>query len=63
MSDGVYILGVGMTKFGKYLDKGIKMLTGEALEAVLSDCGLGRGDIEAAWFANSYWGCAGQSWK
>jgi len=56
MSDGVYILGVGMTKFGKYLDKGIKTLTGEALERVLEDCGLAREDIEAAWFANSYWG-------
>lgn len=56
MGDRVYILGVGMTKFGKYLEKGIKTLTGEALEAALSDCGLGRGEIEAAWFANSYWG-------
>jgi acetyl-CoA acetyltransferase len=56
MSDGVYILGVGMTKFGKYLEKGIKTLTGEALELVLSDSGLGRDDVEAAWFSNSYWG-------
>ena len=56
MSDSVYIFGVGMTKFGKYLDKSIKTLTGEALERVLSDCDLARGDVEAAWFANSYWG-------
>jgi acetyl-CoA acetyltransferase len=56
MSDGVYILGVGMTKFGRYLDKSIKALTGEALELVLADCGLTRDDVEAAWFANSYWG-------
>ncbi len=56
MSDGVYILGVGMTKFGKYLEKGIKTLTGEALERVLEDCDLGRDAVEAAWFANSYWG-------
>jgi acetyl-CoA acetyltransferase len=56
MSDDVYILGVGMTKFGKYLDKSIKTLTGEALELVLSDCDLGRDDVEAAWFSNSYWG-------
>jgi acetyl-CoA acyltransferase len=56
MSDGVYILGVGMTKFGKYLEKGIKTLTGEALERVLSDCDLDRDDVEAAWFSNSYWG-------
>jgi len=56
MGERVYILGVGMTKFGKYLEKGIKTLTGEALERVLSDCGLRREDVEAAWFANSYWG-------
>jgi acetyl-CoA acyltransferase len=56
MSDDVYILGVGMAKFGKFLDKTIKSLTGEALEAVLKDCDVPKEDIEAAWFANSYWG-------
>jgi acetyl-CoA acetyltransferase len=56
MSERVYIIGVGMTKFGKYLDRSIKTLTGEALDRVLSDCELTREDIEAAWFANSYWG-------
>ncbi len=56
MSDNVYILGVGMTKFGKFLDKSIKVLTGEALELVFKDCGLNRSDIEAAWFSNTCWG-------
>jgi acetyl-CoA acetyltransferase len=56
MSDRVYLYGVGMTKFGRFLDKSIKQLTGEALEAVLKDSGLERSDIQAAWFANSYWG-------
>ena len=56
MSERVYIFGVGMTRFGKYLDRSIKQLTGEALERVLADCGLERDDIQAAWFANSYWG-------
>ena len=55
MSDNVYILGVGMTKFGKFLEKSIKALTGEALELVLKDCGLTRSDIEAAWFSNTCW--------
>ena len=58
MSDDVYIIGVGMIKFGKYLDKGIKALTGEALDLVLKDCGLSLDDIEAAWFSNSSWGIA-----
>ncbi|HRW81635.1 MAG TPA: thiolase family protein [Desulfomonilia bacterium] len=56
MSDDVYIVGVGMIKFGKYLDTGIKALTGEALDLALRDCGLSPGDIEAAWFSNSSWG-------
>jgi acetyl-CoA acetyltransferase len=47
-----------MIKFGKYLDRGIKALTGEALDLVLKDCGLGKNDIEAAWFSNSSWGIA-----
>ena len=56
MSENIYIIGVGMIKFGKYLEKSIKQLTGEALELVLEDCGLKRRDIEAAWFSNTGWG-------
>jgi acetyl-CoA acetyltransferase len=56
MSNDVYILGVGMIKFGKYLDRSVKDLTGEALHSVLADCGLGPADLEAAWFSNSFWG-------
>lgn len=56
MSDRVYIIGVGMIKFGKYLEKGVKDLTGEALDLVLKDSDLRPGDIEAAWFSNCSWG-------
>jgi acetyl-CoA acyltransferase len=56
MAQDVYIIGTAMTKFGKYLDKGVKAMTGEALEMVLKDCGLEHLDIEAAWFSNSGWG-------
>ncbi|MBI5844109.1 MAG: thiolase family protein [Deltaproteobacteria bacterium] len=56
MSQDVYIIGTAMTKFGKYLEKGVKTLAGEALDLVLKDAGLSRGDIEAAWFSNSGWG-------
>jgi acetyl-CoA acyltransferase len=58
MSDDVYIIGTGMIKFGKYMDTGIKALTGQALDLVLKDCGLEKQDIEAAWFSNSSWGIA-----
>ncbi len=56
MSDNVYVYGVGMIKFGKHLDLGVKQLTGEALKLVLEDCGLEKKDIEAAWFSNTSWG-------
>ena len=56
MSENVYIIGVGMIKFGKYLEKGIKVLTGEALDEVFRDTGLSVKDIEAAWFSNTGWG-------
>jgi acetyl-CoA acetyltransferase len=56
MSENVYIIGVGMIKFGKFFEKSIKQMTGESLELVLEDCGLKRDDIEAAWFSNTGWG-------
>lgn len=56
MSDNVFIIGAGMIKFGKYLNRNIKDLTGDALELVLKDSELSRKDIEAAWFGNSFWG-------
>lgn len=56
MALDVYIIGTAMTRFGKHLEKGMKVLTGEALELVFKDCGCGRRDIEAAWFSNSGWG-------
>jgi acetyl-CoA acetyltransferase len=56
MSDNVYIIGVGMIKFAKYLDRDIKRLTGEALGNAQKDCGIHTDQIEAAWFSNSLWG-------
>ncbi|MCP4752406.1 MAG: thiolase family protein [Proteobacteria bacterium] len=59
MSDNVYVIGVGMIKFGKHLDKGVKGLTGDALKLVLEDSGLSMDAIEAAWFSNTGWGISG----
>ena len=56
MSQDVYIIGAGMTKFGKHLDQGVKALTGESLKLALADCDLSMDDLEAAWFSNSGWG-------
>jgi acetyl-CoA acetyltransferase len=56
MDDDVYIIGVGMPKFGKFLDKSIKDLSGVALQRAFEDSGLKESDIECAWFSNSTWG-------
>jgi acetyl-CoA acyltransferase len=56
MMRDVYIIGVGMTRFGKYIDRGIKDLAAEALEGTLEDAGIDSEAVEAAWFSNSAWG-------
>ncbi|MBT4265593.1 MAG: thiolase family protein [Deltaproteobacteria bacterium] len=56
MSDNVYIYGTSMIKFGKYLDRSIKNLAGDALESVLTDCSLEKSQLEAAWYSNSFQG-------
>ena len=53
MSAQVYITGVGMTRFGKHLDTSVKQLTRLAVEAALADAGCAKGQVQAAFFANS----------
>ncbi len=47
------IAGVGMTRFGKHLETGLKALGGEAVEAAIKDAGIRKEDIEAAWVGNA----------
>jgi len=56
MSNDVYIIGVGIIKFGKFLERSIKDMTKQALDEVLKDCDLERDDIQSAWFSNTGWG-------
>lgn len=49
----VYLVGVGMTPFGKFLDRTVKDLTREAVTGALADAGTGKADIESAFFANT----------
>jgi acetyl-CoA acetyltransferase len=42
-----------MTPFGKFLDRTVKDLTLEAVTGALTDAGVGKTDIEAAFFANT----------
>jgi len=45
----VAVIGVGMTRFGKFLEKGIKDLVREAVQKAISDAGIQKADIEAAY--------------
>jgi acetyl-CoA acetyltransferase len=54
--EDVHIIGVGMTKFAKHLDRGLKSLVREALSEALKDAGLSMESLEAAWFSNTTWG-------
>jgi len=49
----VYIAGVGMTPTGKFLDRGIKQLTADAVHAALTDAGFDNSDIQSAYFSNA----------
>ena len=49
----VAVVGVGMTRFGKLLEKSNKDLVREAVEAALTDAGAEKRDLEAAYVGNS----------
>ena len=51
MSD-IYIAGVGMTQFGRQLDRSLKDLSADACARAFADAGCGREDIEAVFFGN-----------
>ncbi|MBW2288045.1 MAG: thiolase family protein [Deltaproteobacteria bacterium] len=46
------IAGVGMTRFMKYPDKGLKELGAEAINAAVSDAGISMADVESAFVGN-----------
>lgn len=51
----VFVIGVGMTRFGKHMDRSYKSLVGEALEATFKDCGVKKDQIGSAFFSNTGW--------
>lgn len=53
MKQNAYIAGTGMTQFGKFLDRGLKSLAAEAIEAALLDAGLDKSQIQAAYTGNA----------
>jgi acetyl-CoA acyltransferase len=52
----VFVIGVGMTKFGKFPQYSIKDLTGMAVGSALADAGIVKDAVQAVWFSNSMWG-------
>ncbi len=54
--DDVYVIGIGMIRFGKYADKTVKSMAHEAVGLALKDAELEKGQIQAAFVSNSYWG-------
>lgn len=53
MKMNAYIAGVGMTHFGKFLDRNLKSIAGEAILAAIQDAGIDSDAIEAAWVGNA----------
>jgi acetyl-CoA acetyltransferase len=52
-SNGVFVVGVGMTRLGKMPDRSVKEFTREAVTNALTDAGASVEQIEAAWFSNT----------
>ena len=50
MSSSVYIAGVGLTVFGRHLDRSVHSLVDEAIRATLKDAGAQLIDIEQAFY-------------
>ena len=53
MAAHAIIAGVGMTDFGKFPERGLKSLAGEAIRGALDDAGLRPDEIEAAYMGNA----------
>ncbi len=49
----VRVVGAGMTRFGKYLDRGLRDLAEEAVRNAVQDAGLDIQEIHAAYVSNS----------
>ncbi|MBW2386788.1 MAG: thiolase family protein, partial [Deltaproteobacteria bacterium] len=47
------VAGIGMTEFGKHMDRGLKSLGTEAVKAALADAGIEAKDLEAAYVGNA----------
>ena len=51
--EDIYVIGVGMTPFGRLLDLDMKTLSRMAVEGALADAGIDKKNIEGAYFGNA----------
>ncbi|MCA3130496.1 MAG: thiolase family protein [Rhodocyclaceae bacterium] len=49
----VYVAGVSMTPFGRFLERSVKDLAEQAVREALADAGIGAEAVEAIFFANA----------
>ncbi|KAA0236270.1 MAG: thiolase family protein [Actinobacteria bacterium] len=53
MEMNAIVAGVGMTPFGKHLERGLKSIGAEAVTAALADAGIEGADLDAAYVGNA----------
>jgi len=53
MTEDIFIVGAGMTAFGKMLDRSVKSLVAEAVNAAMADAGATTADIDLALYSNT----------
>ncbi|MBU0972263.1 MAG: thiolase family protein [Proteobacteria bacterium] len=52
----VYIIGLGMIRFNKYPDRDVPDMAHEVTRLALTDAGIEKEALNAAFFANTFWG-------
>ncbi|UCH21569.1 MAG: thiolase family protein [Deltaproteobacteria bacterium] len=52
----VYVIGIGHTPFGKFLERNVKSLVSEAVTAALADTQIEKKDLEVVFFGNAMQG-------
>ena len=52
----VYIIGLGMIRFNKYPNRDVQDMAHEVTRLALADAGIDKKELNAAFFANTFWG-------
>lgn len=52
----VYIIGIGMNRFGKYPGETVRTMAEKVIRQALEDAGISKQDLQAGYFSNTFWG-------